>query len=241
MFVIFGNYGNGTIALIQWMSKSFEKKQSETLRSVSRIRVVSIDTGWAAEGWIDHVNKCEEFARSSGFKVERIKAPLSFAELVKDRKAFPSQKFQWCPTLLKGMPLLDYLDNIDPNCEATIILGKRQVDSRASFELPEFIEASDFFNGRKIWHPLYKHTDQDFEKLIKETGIKKLESRSLECNPCINSSANDFQNMNEKDIKKMQKLEKEVGEVMLPKKLGDPKHPYDLFARGCGDTYCCGI
>ena len=127
MNIIFGNYGNQTLAAIQWV---FEAKLSD-------VSVVSVSTGWAAAEWLPHVAAAEAFADRCGFKVVRLASKPDFSELIADRQGFPSTQFQWCAGFLKGLVLLDWLDEQDRRGQATLIFGKRRRDSRANFDLPE--------------------------------------------------------------------------------------------------------
>jgi len=163
MNIIFGNFGAGTIALIQW---AYENKLPDVL-------VVSIETSWADEAWADTVEKCESYSRSCGFNVERIKPPESFSEYVLERKSFPNYKFQTCAIHLKGLTFLSYLNKKDPECKATILLGRRRVDSQLSADLPETVESSSHYGERKLWHPLYTHGEKGFLELIDKTILNK--------------------------------------------------------------------
>jgi 3'-phosphoadenosine 5'-phosphosulfate sulfotransferase (PAPS reductase)/FAD synthetase len=152
MYVIHGNYGNHTVALMQWALE----------QNLSNVFVVSIETGWAASIWAKRVEEGEGLARSYGFNPVRLASSADFISLVKDRKEFPSQKFQWCSSFLKGLTLLEWLDKHDPNGEAIIIYGKRREDSRLNLHLQEYIEASAHHNDRKVWYPLYQREHYQF-------------------------------------------------------------------------------
>jgi 3'-phosphoadenosine 5'-phosphosulfate sulfotransferase (PAPS reductase)/FAD synthetase len=202
--VIFGNYGNPTLALMQWV-------YSKPLPSNSLITCVSIDTGWHAEAWLTHIAKAEAYARSLKFRIVRLKANPNFSDLVRERQAFPSTQFQWCAGFLKGLPFIEWLDAEDPRNEAIIVLGKRRADSPTLFDLPEWVENSEHFGGRKIWHPLYKTDDLAFRDLVTQTGIEFLQTRSLECEPCIHNQPHEFSRLSEKDIQRIHLLEEQVG------------------------------
>src|ERR1700722_2467845 len=145
MNILFGNYGNQTIAVMQWAYEN----------NLKDVYIISVDTGFAAESWIDRVKAAENFGKKCGFTVVRLQSNPNFQNLIQERQDFPSTKFQWCAGFLKGLTLLNWLDQHDPSCQSIIILGKRKADSRANFDLPEIILESEHYNNRKLWHPLY--------------------------------------------------------------------------------------
>lgn len=213
MFVISGNFGNDTLAMIQWAYEN----------ALSNVTVVSIDTGWAAEEWLPHVQRAEAYVKTCGFDVVRLTAVVPFPDLVRDRKAFPSPKFGWCAGFLKGLPLLTWLDNIDPSGEATIMIGKRQAASRANINLPEFLEESPHHGDRKMWYPLYQHSNVLRDQLILRAGFSKLPHRSLECDPCIYDK-HLLAHTSPKSIAKTALLEQEVQTTLFPPELFHNAH-----------------
>ena len=246
-YVIFGNYGNETIGLIQWVAE----------QKLQRVVVVSVDTAWAAEGWGLRVKQGESLAKSKGFNVQRLHAKLGFADLVKEQGDFPSTRYQWCANFLKALPFIDWLDIHDPACEAVLIHGNRRALAQGHATLAETIEESEHFGGRKIWHPLYQHTDTQLQELVCASGLSYLPHRSLECDPCVNNSSQDFCRLQSQDIMKTDCLEKELEkEMFAAKSYGDrlgveqviqwveknPKSdtlaPIDM---GCGSPFCCGL
>lgn len=243
MNVILGNYGNGTIALIQWAKH----------QQLQDVTVVNVDTGWAAARWQQRIAAGQRLALSYGFQVETITSEPNFVDLMRQRKEFPSSKFQWCSSTLKGLALLDWLDDKDPGCEAKILVGKTRFSSRANRQLAEHIEESEFFDDRTLWHPLVHETEQSFHELITETGLSLLPHRSLECDPCINSTCFDLQQLRAEDLNKAQKLEQEVGKSFYPQghiaqlaqeaKQQPPAnnaHYLEAFDKGCSSPFACG-
>lgn len=205
MHILISNYGNESCALLQWAIKV----------KLQHVVVISVDTGWAADGWLDRVAAGEAFARQAGFGVVRLQSKLSFNELIQDRQSFPNKKFQWCAGFLKGLPILEWLDEQDPACEATLLLATRRATSRANFNLPEFIEESDYYNGRRVWHPLFDQ--QSIDDLLIDCSLERLtNNRSLECQPCIHSNANEIRQMAAKDVEKTDQLERIAGQPMFP-------------------------
>lgn len=246
-YVIFGNYGNETIGLIQWAAE----------HKLQNVWVVSVDTQWAAAGWQARVEAGEKLATSKGFSVARLQAKLGFAELVKEQGDFPSSQYQWCAGFLKALPLIDWLDSIDPTCETILMLGNRRALAQGQATLTEYNEESEHFGGRKIWHPLYQHTDEQLQALVLTCGLDYLPHRSLECDPCVNNTNQDFLRLQKLDISKTSRLEKAMKKHIFkgdsccdaegveqvinwveknPK--SDTLAPIDM---GCGSPFGCGL
>ncbi len=256
MYVINANYGDASIAVIQW---AYEQKLED-------VYVVSIDTGWAAPEWQQRVNQAEELVKQCQFNVVRLHSKLTFAELVKERGSFPNKQFQWCAGFLKGLAIIEWLDKIDPACEATIILGKRRVSSRAYQNLPEYIELSERYGDRRVWHPLYLLENGEHDALIQHAGFELLGRRSLECDPCIHNMDTDFLRMQQETIEHTAKLEADMDKPMFAAEryadsigiknvvnyvkqqheknatdnIKSNKSFQDAFNMGCGDPFGCG-
>lgn len=247
MIVISSSYGNDSIATIQW---AYEQ-------GIRGAFVTFVDTGWAGEGWMDRVARGEEWVRSLGFTPVRIIPEVQFEELIRFKKGFPNQRYQWCSGQLKGIPFLNWIDDADPECKATVYIGKRREESKERAETPEFVESSDYHGGRRVRHPLYLHTEAARNALVRRAGFEVLPHRSKECDPCVNANKDDFQTLAEKDIQKTSRLEKEVGKNMFRAKrhggakgivrvirwANSPRGKYndkqeDLFSSKCSSGYC---
>src|SRR5690348_16304258 len=135
-FVIFASYGNDSCALIQW---AYEWR-------LEGVAVVYSDTGWATEGWEKRVLEKEEWVRSLGFTPYRTKS-IGFRQLARDKKGFPTQRYQWCSYTLKIEPEMRWLEENDPNKSAICIVGARHDEAknpdstRANF--PEYLVRSE--------------------------------------------------------------------------------------------------
>jgi 3'-phosphoadenosine 5'-phosphosulfate sulfotransferase (PAPS reductase)/FAD synthetase len=210
-YAISSSYGNDSVAMIQW---AHEQK----LQGVS---IIFVDTGWAAPGWIKRVDRLEGWVKLLGFDVVRLKSEMSFEELMLKKKGFPSQRYQWCSGILKGLPFLTWIDEADKENAAVVMIGKRREESQERASTPEFIESSDYHGGRRIWHPLYLHTETMRNELLARAGIDPLPHRSKECAPCINANREDMRQMTEADISRVEDLEAKVGKTMFrPKRHG---------------------
>lgn len=205
MHVISSSYGNDSLALIQW---AYEQK-------FSNLHVVFVDTGWSADGWLERVAKGEDWARSLGFTVHHLIPPVQFEELMISRKGFPNQRYQWCSAHLKGIPLLNWIDELDPACDAIQMIGKRREESRERADTPEWIINSEYHGGRIVRHPLYLHTEVMRNELLERAGYTPLPHRSQECAPCVNANRGDFLLLGEREIIRAECLEFEVGKNMF--------------------------
>lgn len=231
--IIRSNYGDESIALIQALFDAPAR-----IAAFKQVMVVYVHTGWAATSWSARIEKGIEFVQSCGFKSVCLEAQTRFETLVRERKSFPSSKFQWCAGFLKGLPLMTWLDENDPSGEWIIALPKRQALYRQI--IPEIIEECEFHGERKVWHPNLALSDQARDELIKKAGFEILGHRSLECDPCTNSNSDDLARLSEIDRLKMLNLEKEIGKVMFPV-IKRPTESRENFSMGCGDPFGCGL
>ncbi len=205
MHIIFGNFANGTIGLMRW---AYEQ-------SLTEVYVVSVETHWASPCWQQRVEQAKQLCEAYGFKWQRISSPLGFADIVAQRQDFPSKKFQWCAGLLKGLPLLTWLDELDPACEATVLMGRRRLDSPVEANLPEYIEESEHMGERRVWHPLYAHSDSALQQLVAKTPLALLKHRSFECAPCPLSNQYDLAQLADADVVKTTALEQQIGKTLF--------------------------
>ncbi len=205
MYIISVSYGNDSVALIQWAHE----------QGLENVFAVYCDTGWAHPDWPGRVAKGMALAEKYGFTTWNVKGQFTFESMVKMKKGFPSQKMQFCSGILKVIPFGDFAEFIDPAKKATVIIGKRRSESRARANTPEFVIASEHQEGRNVWHPLYKHTDEERDTLIKRAGFKPLLHRSMECCPCVNANRQDLRETPESQIEKLRKLEADTGRELF--------------------------
>jgi 3'-phosphoadenosine 5'-phosphosulfate sulfotransferase (PAPS reductase)/FAD synthetase len=209
--IISSSYGNDSVALIEYIRQ---------LDKYEGTRVVFIDTGWSAPGWMDRVDACEDWVKSIGFRPVRLKS-MGMEELVRMKKGFPANQYQFCTMHLKGIPFLQWIDEADPIGNALVCIGKRRAESSARAETPEFIPDSDYHGGRTVWNPLFKHTDTMRNALLASAGFDILPNRSQECSPCVNANRGDFLLMDASQVERVGNLEVEIGKPMFrPKRFG---------------------
>ena len=182
--------------------------------------VTYLDTGWAAPGWDKRVNGVQAYCEMKDIKFIKIQS-MGMEALVKMKKGFPANQYQFCTQHLKGLPFLTWADEYDPELNGTVLIGKRRVESRARAETPEYIYNSEYHGGRTLWHPLYLHTDEMRNELVKSAGFEILPHRSQECSPCVNANRSDFKLLKPEQIERVCNLEVEIGKPMFrPKRFG---------------------
>jgi 3'-phosphoadenosine 5'-phosphosulfate sulfotransferase (PAPS reductase)/FAD synthetase len=247
-YFIFGNYGDNTIAVIQFAF----------IQQLNDVTVINIDTGWGASAWEERVEKGKQLAKGYGFKTMTLRSSHDFEQLVIDRNSFPSAKYKWCTLFLKALPFLRWLDTIDERCEGTIVLGSRREESRARVNLAEFIEESEHYGDRRVWYPLFNTALKERDALIIQSGLEVLHHSSRECDPCIHSSLGDIHKLDREKIDRITKLEQKIGQPMFHPNYPDqtlqnlllssmkesPRAQAstspEAFDAGCGSWYACG-
>lgn len=203
-YVISSSYGNDSVAMIQWAKES----------GLQDVTVVYVDTGWAAPSWPNRVIRCERFVKQCGYMPVRVKS-IGMEELVRMKSGFPSNQYQFCTAHLKGLPFLEWVDEADKELTSIVMVGKRRAESEDRKDTPEFIDNSEYHGGRKLWHPLYLHTDDMRNELLARAGFEVLPHRSRECSPCVNSNRDDFLSLTPGEIERVNDLEVESGKPMF--------------------------
>jgi 3'-phosphoadenosine 5'-phosphosulfate sulfotransferase (PAPS reductase)/FAD synthetase len=249
--VISVSYGNDSIAMMQWA----HERQA---LSAAHVAVVYCDTGWAAPEWEDRISQGEAMANKLGFEPLRLKS-MGMEALVRMKKGFPGNGQQFCTLWLKGLPFLEWLEQNDQTRKAMVLIGKRRAESEARKDTPEFIDSSEYHGGRKIWHPLFAHSNEERNALIERAGFEVLPHRSNECSPCVNANRGNFRDLSEQQARKVEQLEAEVGQTMFrPDRFnargirevikwakyspGQYKPGQDdLFTDGCGSPFGCEV
>lgn len=245
MNVISSSYGNDSVAMIQWAKET----------GLSNVVVAYSNTHWGSPTWPKRVERGEALAHSYGFQTVRIDS-RGMPDLVRDRKGWPGNGQQFCTAELKGFPFLYWIDEADPGHAAVVLIGKRRAESKKRASTPEFIEASEYHGGRKVWHPLYLHTHEQRDELIARAGFEVLPHRSLECNPCVNANRSDFLRLTPGEIERVNDLEAEIGKPMFrPKrfnamgihsviqwaKFGRDRGDIEAEEAECGSMFGCEI
>lgn len=239
--IIIANYSIHSIALIIWAKNNIKKE----------LYVLSVDTGFAANNWNKYLKKVFVWLNSKNITYYHLKAKYSFHKLVKARKNFPSQENSWCSIFLKGITLLDKIDELDPNCEATILLPNRKDLSKSFTLLNEYTREEEKYDYRKVWYPLLEHTEFEVLKLLEKIPFHTRINRSLECQPCIYLTRQESKKISKQDIEKVIKLEKQINKFMFNYETFDKaiqnsnffkrKNIIEELSKACSWEYGCGL
>lgn len=205
-FVIFASYGNDSVALVQWAHEN----------ALEDVAVVYSDTGWSTADWRQRVIGMEDWVRGLGFTPYRTES-IGFADLAREKKGFPTQRYQWCSFRLKIEPGMRWLDENDPHKVAICIVGARRAEAadpestRAKF--PEYLVRSENHGGRMMLAPMVDWDENARNGFLERAGVEPLPHRSRECK-CINSNKKDMIRFTETDIAEIEALEAEIGRPM---------------------------
>lgn len=239
---IIGNFGNHSLAVMQYLIDN----------NLSSIHFVYIDTGWAATSWLQRVEAGIAYAKKNGVSVHQLRSEQGFEKLVLERQQFPSPKFQWCASFLKALPLLAFLDEVDPGAEALIVTGKRRLDSRRYALLQEFEIDNELYQGRTLWNPLWSINDTEFQTLVHKTGFEFLENPSQECFPCIHAKKDVLGLLDSHAVNRLEHLETQIKQTMFSQPIASfqsLEHSIkkeknsgllNQFDLGCGAPWGCG-
>lgn len=200
MYFLFTSGGNDSVALIQWAREA----------GLQDVHVVFSHTGWAKPDWQKRLDEVENWVRQCGMNYH-VTYSEGLEALVKRKKGWPRQGFQFCTTELKILPAMKLMDKIDPWNDATVLIGVRREESENRKNFPEFTERSEAHGGRSMRAPLAKHTKEMRDELLKRCGFAPLLHRSRECFPCINENRGGLKNLDEEAIQKVERIEAELG------------------------------
>lgn len=204
-YVIFASGGNDSVALIQYFYEN---------HNLSNIAVAYSNTGWASPEWASRMHYFEQLVKSYGFSYHEIQSE-GMEALIRRKKGWPANRPKFCTYELKILPAKKWLDTIDPEQNATCVVGVRREESAARAAWPELIPDSENHGGRDLWSPLVNHTEGERNALISRAGYVVLGHRSKECSPCVNANRTDFRNLSSIDIEKVKRNEAETGRNMF--------------------------
>lgn len=200
--VIFASAGNDSVALIQWAHE----------HGMQPI-VAYTNTGWAAAKWADRVARMRTWVESLGMAFVEVHS-MGMAALVEMKQAWPrggGGRFQFCTKHLKEAPALVWLDKVDPDREATCMVGIRREESANRTFFPEWTEESPNHGGRQLHAPLVRHREAERDALVLKSPLEVLPHRSKECYPCVNARNGEIAAMDEPAIVKVEDIETRAG------------------------------
>lgn len=228
MHILIGNFSDYTLALLAFAQQ----------KQLKNLYVISIDTGWGADAWQARVDLIERWVKAQHFEWVRLKPENDFTALIRERREFPSVRFQWCASLLKGLPILNWLDKHDPKAEATLLLPKTPLIDQAC--KTEWIESYEPMGDRRLWFPLYPFSEKEINALAISTGMGLWQHPSLECAPCIHHQAKTRalylkQNCPHFPLETALKQTFPTGDAVTESSL------FAAYQRGCGNLFGCGL
>lgn len=206
-FIIFASGGNDSVALVQFMAE----------REAENVAVAYSNTGWASPEWPERIKRFRHWVESQN------RTSWSFTEiasegmeaLIRRKKAWPANRPKFCTYELKIAPAKAWLGEVDPEGNATVLVGVRREESTARRSWPEYVESSENHGGRLLWSPLVDVKEAERNELIIRAGWEVLPHRSKECSPCVNANRTDFRHLSEADIAKVERNERETGRNMF--------------------------
>lgn len=201
--------GNDSIALIQWMHERIEGPRHDR-----PCIVLHNDTGWSHPRWNERLADVESFVARLGMTWVRLSS-VGFVAAVRLRRGFPRHGMQFCTTELKIRPTIEWLESIDPSGDLVCVVGVRREESARRANWPEHVDASDLDGGRELWAPLVRVTEVDRDALLTRAGFERLDHRSDECFPCVNSNRGDLRRViaeAPQRIDEIEQLEAEMSE-----------------------------
>ena len=199
-YFLFASFGNDSVALIRWAH----------LNHLKNVNVVYSNTGWSAPWWEERVAQGKALCIRYGFHfTETVSEGME--SLVTWKKGWPSNQFQFCTEELKIKPAEAHMDKVDPDKEATCLIGIRREESTRRRSFPEFTEASPRHGGRDLQAPLVTFDTERRDTFVEAAGFEVLPHRSMECYPCINANKADLRLVDEERIQLIEWIEEDMG------------------------------
>ena len=194
--------GNDSVALIQWAHE----------HGLKNVIVMHNDTGWSREDCPARIESIvKPLAKRYGFAWQTLES-VGMERCVKGHSGWPSNFHQFCTVELKLEPYKAWLRQNWPKVnEAIAYVGVRRCESAKRANWPEYKESSYYDLGLPLHSPLVLHTDEMRNDLLARAGVAVLSHRSRECCPCVNSNKSDLLALSERDIAKVERIEKVLG------------------------------
>ena len=235
--IIITNYSVHSLALICWAKQNLKDD----------FCVLSVDTGFASHDWTKYLTKVFAWLDADEIEYYHLKSDNTFAELVNARKQFPSQQFSWCAGFLKGITLLNKIDELDADCEATILLSHRKDLSKPSTLLKN-LDEEEKYDYRALKYPLLDKSFDEIEVIVQNLPFEPV-FRSRECQPCIHFTKKEFESIATQDKQKVIQLEQQNQTTMFDDRFFKDLES-DFFtknnimlelSKACSWEYSCGL
>lgn len=240
MHIILSDLGDDGIALTQWAIN----------QKLEDVYVIYVNTNWQSQAWLKRIDQVKSWCIENQLNFEQLEPQADFSRQVIEHNHFPSIKFQWCAGLIKGTIIADWLDDVDEDEEAIILLPNRKSMCTAHSILEERVEENEYFNDRATWHPLINHNLANRNKLIEQAPFNILSKPAQSCSPCIYNKSFQLTQLDKLSTKRLHELEEKTRQTMfaqpiqLELKENKPntiKNYYEAYSTGCGWNYGCGL
>ena len=245
MYTLVSDLGDDGIALIQWAINC----------QLSEAVVLYVDTGWQSRHWQQRIRAVQQWCSRYELPMHILPPQADFSRLVREHGQFPSRRFQWCAGMLKGLPLIDWLETHDEDQQAVVVLPNRRDMALATAMLNEYIYESEYYNERDIWLPLVACTRRERDTLIAQSPFAVSGEPAGSCFPCIYSQSRHLGQLAGQDLQRVQALEHQTGTTMFEHPIETirnqaQQHPssgdacrnyYEPYADGCSWYYGCGL
>ncbi len=218
MNIIFSSFGNDSLALIQW---AIDNK-------LDNVVVAYSNTKWGRDDWQERVDTAREWLKGHNITTAIISSE-GFENLVRRKKAFPTNGMAFCSYELKIAPAMRWLDLVNPGKTAKCYTGVMRIESEARKNWPEVIESSENHGGRMLISPMASFTEAQRDELLSRTPFDKLQHRSAECWPCVNANKKDIQMVEPERIRFIDDFEKSMG---VGVRSGNPKYMFRASKHG---------
>jgi 3'-phosphoadenosine 5'-phosphosulfate sulfotransferase (PAPS reductase)/FAD synthetase len=183
MYIVTCSGGNDSIALIQYMIENYK----------GEFCCLYNDTGWARDDWPARIEEIKSKCESLNVDFHITKS-IGFENIVRKNKGWPmpASAMQWCTQHLKEKPSNEFYATHDPECEATIVTGRRRAESQNRANLDMWQHESKKHGGRDVFNPLVNFDEADRDKYIRAFGFEPLPHQSMECYPCVCANKKDL-------------------------------------------------
>lgn len=236
--IIIANYSIHSLGLICWAKQNLNPDE---------FCILSVDTGFADSNWNKYLNDVFNWLNHENINYFHLKSENTFQELVNARKQFPSQEFSWCAGFLKGITLLNKIDELDPDGEAKILLAHRRDISKAS-QLLKNLDEEERYDYRALEYPLLSKSFSYVVSLTNSLPFKPAQ-KSLECQPCIHLTRDEFKHISTQDIKRLVELETQANSFMfggrsfnsLSNDFFMQSNILEELSKACSWEYSCGL
>jgi 3'-phosphoadenosine 5'-phosphosulfate sulfotransferase (PAPS reductase)/FAD synthetase len=223
-YVVACSGGNDSICLAEHMIENYPKDSFLILYN---------DTGWARKDWPARMQRVSDMLKEKGVPfVSTIS--IGFEQMVREHKGFPmpASAMQFCTQELKTMPTLKFLKENDPNCEWTIVTGRRREESNNRAGLAMYEYETSLYEGRDVFNPLIMFDEKQRDEKIHQFGLTPLPHSSMECFPCVCSNKDDLVELKKwpGELISVKNLELEMGHT----RNGKPRVMFRPYRAGGG-------